>query len=280
MTKFEIKENNLTGIKICKKIDKDKILIFTYKGIIIIKIIDNNDFIFIQNIDISADIYDFNSNLDLLYFYNTELKLHLFPDYKGIKISFSEEEKEEIEDNKYKIQFINKDKFFLFEKNILKLLLINGNKCKKINEVKIKINIESASIIELNGNYYCFNDDLEILLLNKNNLYVSKIIYNSRQIHKNILGLLKISDKIISVFTHNHGTIELNNYYIYLDGIKWVANEREKLLELKNGEKIKKFVQNKNYILFIKEHEEKWRTRRNHYVKYSYGCNLFEIVKE
>ena len=109
---------------------------------------------------------------------------------------------------------------------------------------------------------------------------MSKKIYNFKIVYNNILGLLKISDKIISVFTHSCGRIELNNYYIFLDGIKWVANKRVTLLDLKNEGKIKKFVQNKNYILFIKVHERKWRTRRNHYVEYSYGCDLFEIVKK
>ena len=40
-----IKEFQINNIKTCKKISKEKILIYTKEGIIFIKIIDNKDYI-------------------------------------------------------------------------------------------------------------------------------------------------------------------------------------------------------------------------------------------
>ena len=274
-TKFEIEEKYQNKIKVCKKIDEEKILIFGKSGITIIKIIDNIDFIYTQKINISAEIYDFNSKLDLLYFYGKGFKLHLFPNYKGTKISNYEGNEIEIDNNKCKLEFISKDTFFIFDNTALKMLLIYGNKSKLVNELEINMDPSHSSIIELNKNYYCFNTYYRIFILNKTNLFLVKEI----NIENNILGLLKISDKIISIFSSNYGSIELINYDILLDGIKWNEKERKDILKGEsNEEKVLMFVKSQKYVLFIKKYEYKYGSWRNQYTNSKYGWALFEIV--
>ncbi len=211
----------------------------------------------------------------MLYFYGKGFKLHLFPNYKGTKISNYEGNEIEIDNNQCKLEFISKDTFFIFDNTALKMLLIYGNKFKLVNELEIKMDPSHSSIIELNKNYYCFNTYYRIFILNKTNLFLVKEI----NIENNILGLLKISDKIISIFSSNYGSIELINYDILLDGIKWNEKERKDILKGEsNDEKVLMFVKSQKYVLFIKKYEYKYGSWRNQYTNSKYGWALFEIV--
>ena len=61
--KFEIIEKCLDKIKFLKKIDEEKILVFTYNNYIIIKIIQNCDYNIIQKYDFTNSyLYDFKAN--------------------------------------------------------------------------------------------------------------------------------------------------------------------------------------------------------------------------
>ena len=65
--KFKI--DGIFDIKSCKKINDNKILVFTGKNIITIEIRDNSDYIILNNIEndnLSNAIFDFNSKLDFL----------------------------------------------------------------------------------------------------------------------------------------------------------------------------------------------------------------------
>ena len=66
--KFKINEKCINNVKVCRKINEEKLLVLTSNNIIIIKIIDNCDYKIIQMYDFN-DLYcfDFNSKLDLLY---------------------------------------------------------------------------------------------------------------------------------------------------------------------------------------------------------------------
>ena len=263
-TKFKVEEYGLDQIKICKKINDSKLLIYTAKNIIFINIIDNNDYQVDKRIDFSCDIYDFNSHLDLLYLkYNTEygfyefnIKLLLFPDFNRIKYSFSSE----LKDNDYndRLQFLNNNIFFHFSSKNLELYKINNNKCSLEMSLKININSKDASIIELNNEFYCLNDKNKILLLNKKDLSIAKTIKSNSE----NLGILKISDKIITIFMSSYQQLIFRNYTILSNGIKWDLSKTKNLL----NENISNFCTNKNYILFIKG---------CYYGKT--GCSLFEI---
>ena len=107
------------------------------------------------------------------------------------------------------------------------------------------------------------NDKSKILLLNKTNLSVAKTInINS---YKN-LGILRLSNKLISVFHSNLGSLVCTNYNILSNGIKWNIDKTETLL-FKN---YLNFSQDKKYILFFDTSS-----------KYNYNsqvqCYLFKI---
>ena len=252
-TIFQLKEYGIEEIKICKKISDEKLLILTTKEIIIIDIIDNNDYKIYKRIDFQNNIYDFNSNLNLLYLnyqnqynnyykYKFSIKLLSYPDYNKAKNSFTGETNNCCENDR--LQFINNNQFFHFSFNSLNLYKIEDNKFSNIS-VEINIEPQNVSIIELTDEFYCLNDKRKILLLNKNDLHLAKTI----NLNSNNLGMLKISDKIISIFSSSTYKLISNNYDILSNGIKWERKETKNLLK----ETINNFYQSKNYILFMKE---------------------------
>ena len=259
-TKFKVEEYGLKEIKICKKINDSKFLIYTSKNIIFINIIDNNDYQVDQRIDFSCDIYDFNSHLDLLYLNYKKQKQHielninllLFPDFIKIKYSFSSKLK--YYNDKDRLQFLNNNIFFHFSSENLELFEINNNKCSLEKSLTININSENVSIIELNNDFYCLNDKIKILLLNKKDLSIAKTI----NMNSENLGILKISDKIITIFFSDCQQLIIENYNILSKGIKWSMIKSKNLLK----ETVSNFSCSKNYILFMNEY---------------YGCSLFEI---
>ena len=105
----------------------------------------------------------------------------------------------------------------------------NSSKKNYTNEVK-SINLDYdynyARIIDLNENFYCLNDGNKILLLNKNNLTLSKTI----SINNNNLGLFKISDNNIIIFESNNKKLILNNYNISMGGLNWNKKESKNIL--------------------------------------------------
>ena len=287
-TKFSIKEYGLNGIITCKKINDEKILVYTNKNIMIIDIIDNNDYAISKTINFYKEIFDFNSNLDLLYLdYNTEnnnyyynknsniIKLTSFPLYNNSKFSISYNK------NTYdfgdKLQFINDNIFFHISSENLEIYTITNNKCLLKNKSTIKTDYKNVSIIELNNDYFCLNDLKMILLLNKNDLSVVKTI----NIDSDNLGMLKISSKYISIFVNDHYSLVSSNYNISSNGIKWTIDQEKTLL---NDKKAEKFFQDNNYILFksnsyksqyylykIKFYSKK---NQNYYLDNKYQCIL------
>ena len=173
-------------------------LIYTNKNIIFTEIRDNCDYIINNKINFSdyfSEVFDFNSNLELLCLYYkvkadvyfkeyTDLTIQLFsfPDYSEAKSSLYnkikgiQNEKEEVNENNKtdKLQFINNNIFFHFSKTLLELYTIKKNECSLVKKVDIDLTPEKSSIIELNNEFYALIDNYKILLLNKDNLIVAK----------------------------------------------------------------------------------------------------------
>jgi hypothetical protein len=238
-TKFKVEEYGLNEIKICKKINDSKLLIY---------------------------IYDFNSHLDLLYlnykkqknykFIKFNINLILFPDFNNTKNSFSLEIGKYY--NKDRLQFLNNNIFFHFSTEILELYEIKNNNCSLEMSLEIYIKSENASIIELNNDFYCLNDKQKILLLNKKDLSIAKTINSDSE----NLGILKISSTIVTKFISDYQHLIFENYTILSNGIKWDPSKKKYLLD----ENAYNFCCDKNYILFMKG---------TYYGQK--GCCLFEI---
>ena len=250
--KIQITENQLKKIEFCKKIDNENILIYAPNNILIIKIIDNKDYMIIHQYIFSSEYYDFNSNLDLIYikynerdYYNNNyysILLLKYPNYDNNQYSVLVNNL--VYENK--IQFISNDVFFYYSSGGLVLSKIVDNKCIMLNSLNIiNLNRLQVSIIDLNNNFYCLNDGKMILLLNKINLDIAKTI----KIDYQNIGLSKISDNFISVFILIDKKIVLENYDVSMGGIKWSLKESKNLLE---GYNIA-CTQSNNFILFIKK---------------------------
>ena len=277
-TKFQIEEFGLGMIEMCKKISDEKILIYTNKSITLVDIIDNNDYKVAKKIDFYEKIYDFNSNLNLIYLnhkyknsgYYKEItgftiKFKSFPDYKENKILVSGSKKYQGNEAN-KLQFYNNNIFFHFSEDNLDSYNINNNNCYLENSVKISIDYSNASIISLNNEYYCLNDKRKVLILNKKDLTIAKTI----NINSNNLGMIKISDKLVTIFFVKDSQLLYNNYEIQSNGIKWIVKKTITLLK----EKKVVFFHDKNYVLF--------KITKESYDKYGYyqdeqQSNLFEI---
>ena len=274
-TKFQIEEFGLGSIEMCKKISDEKILIYTNKSITLVDIIDNNDYKVAKKIDFYEKIYDFNSNFNLIYLnhkyknsgYYKEItgftiKFKSFPDYKENKILVSGSKKYQGNEAN-KLQFYNNNIFFHFSEDNLDSYNINNNNCYLENSVKISIDYSNASIISLNNEYYCLNDKRKVLILNKKDLTIAKTI----NINSNNLGMIKISDKLVTIFFVKDSQLLYNNYEIQSNGIKWIVKKTITLLK----EKKVVFFHDKNYVLF------KIASYDNYgYIK-EYQSNLFEI---
>ena len=274
-TKFQIEEFGLGMIEMCKKISDEKILIYTNKSITLVDIIDNNDYKVAKKIDFYEKIYDFNSNFNLIYLnhkyknsgYYKEItgftiKFKSFPDYKENKILVSGSKKYQGNEAN-KLQFYNNNIFFHFSEDNLDSYNINNNNCYLENSVKISIDYSNASIISLNNEYYCLNDKRKVLILNKKDLTIAKTI----NINSNNLGMIKISDKLVTIFFVKDSQLLYNNYEIQSNGIKWIVKKTITLLKEKNVV----FFHDKNYVLF------KIASYDNYgYIK-EYQSNLFEI---
>ena len=259
----------------CKKISDEKILIYTNKSITLVDIIDNNDYKVAKKIDFYEKIYDFNSNFNLIYLnhkyknsgYYKEItgftiKFKSFPDYKENKILVSGSKKYQGNEAN-KLQFYNNNIFFHFSEDNLDSYNINNNNCYLENSVKISIDYSNASIISLNNEYYCLNDKRKVLILNKKDLTIAKTI----NINSNNLGMIKISDKLVTIFFVKDSQLLYNNYEIQSNGIKWIVKKTITLLK----EKKVVFFHDKNYVLF------KIASYDNYgYIK-EYQSNLFEI---
>ena len=155
-------------------------------------------------------------------------------------------------------QFINNNSFFYFCNRILKLYEIqkqynNNYIYKDAKSINLDYNYEYATIIDLNKNFFCLNDGNKILLLNKENLTLSKTICNN----VNILGLLKISDNNITILESKNQKLILNNYEILLDGLNWNLKGTKNILK----EEVYNIERSNNYFLC--------KTNR--------ACILFEI---
>ena len=230
-TKIEIRESEVKDIKYCKKIDDEKFLIQVPNFIVIIKVINNVDYMIIQKYELPSNNYSFNSKFDIVYaqtekdnYYNNNYYYIYFNTYSNIINNSNSKDKVQVDD-KCEPQFINDNHFFYFCKNILELYEISKDYsyygdyfAKVIKSIKLDYNYKLACIIDLNNNFYCLNDRSKILLLNKNNLTLSKTI----SMNNNNLGLFKISDNNISIFFEtNNKKLLINNYDILMSGLNW-----------------------------------------------------------
>jgi len=76
--KFIIKERCIKNIKVCRKINEEKLLASTSESIVIIKIIDNRDYKIIQKYNFNEFYsFDCNQNLDIIYMKKKEKKFLL-----------------------------------------------------------------------------------------------------------------------------------------------------------------------------------------------------------
>ena len=138
--------------------------------------------------------------------------------------------------------------------------------------MKISIDYSNASIISLNNEYYCLNDKREVLILNKKDLTIAKTI----NINSNNLGMIKISDKLVTIFFVKDSNLLYNNYEIKSNGIKWILKKTITLLKEKNVV----FFHDKNYVLFkITKESYDYSYGYNGYREEKKECqsNLFEI---
>ena len=262
---FIIKEFELGDIQICKKIDDEKILIYTSKNIANIKLLNDNDYMLTQKIEFSHEIIDFNSSFDLLYlkydydryygYKGFSIELLLFPNYKQINFSFYvKKTKSEIDE---RVKFLEKNIFLILTSENLESFIIKNNKCSLQNKINISINYQKASIDVLNNELFYINDGQNILLLNKSNLLLTKTI----NLNKNNLGILKITDRLVTIFSSNQNNFIVLHCDILSNGIKWNVIKTNNLL----NNTVDRVYQNKNFILCR---------------CYNYGnyyCVLFEI---
>ena len=266
--KFLYKDKD--DIMFCKaKKDEDKILI-NFRNTLyhkILRIVDNKDclvediFSHFGNINLCHKIY-VNSNLDLIidilpnYIYficypeykltmKSPKKCELFFDLNGG--NYNEYDKCSYICGNYNfrddsnVQFINNKLFFYITISFLWLFSIENDDfiLQKSRPIKIlKQNVGSCSIVEFND-FYCYNDNSQILLLNKDNLVLAKTIIND--FLSSTMKFIKISDKISSVcnfYDYNKQLIFMN-YNISCKGIKWKNISEEKYPVNMNPDRLK-----------------------------------------
>ena len=234
MIKFEIKEKDLSQIKSCQKNEENKILVLTEGYLIFIKILENSDYIILNKNQISIGKFEFNSSLNLLFYYYYNIYFLLFPKYNEQKFLLEY-------NNQYinKFQFIRDNLFFIFESGKISSYLIKDDKAKQLNSTnQFNIDTKYSEVIDLNSGFYALNNKDKIYILNKNNLEINKTIninldklntqfyYYSSSI---FTTLFKSFDTIITLFifdTYNK-IVDFQNYKISMSGIKWEL-EKEK----------------------------------------------------
>ena len=245
--KIVIRESEINNIKFCKKIDDDNFFIQIPKYIVFFKIFNNNNYMITQKYSFPCKYFDFNSKLDLIYmednnsyyksnniYYTTYSKINNLDSYDGFtNVS-----------NYGRLQFIKNNSFFYFYNNIVNLFEIqkkiynNSYHISSQHAINLDYNYNNATIIDLSEKFYCLNDGRKILLLNKNNLTLSKTI----SMNSNNLKLLQITDDNITIFEKKDKNLILNNYDILMDGLDWnlkgsknILNEEVHSVEMSNN---------------------------------------------
>jgi len=265
-------------------------LVFTKNNIITINIRDNSDYIILNNVEndnLSNAIFDFNSKLDFFCLnYENEnihndigydedneyiIKYFSFPDYDKEKFKIFHDIKGKI--NEARFQFINDNSFFFFSSKRLDYFSIEKNKCNLEKKIKIDLDSKTVSIIDYNNEFYCLYDKYKILLLNKENLVTAKKIEIKSHWNINFREIVKISNKIIIEFISEDNKLVVNTYDILSNGIKWEFNNSKTLYE----KKMANFIRNNNLILFLKEKEIRFKSRKHTYYKEYNEYFLFKI---
>ena len=269
-TKIEIRESEIKDIKYCKKIDDEKFLIQIPNFIVIIKVINNVDYMIIQKYELPSNYYSFNSKFDIVYaqiekdkhYKNTNHYYIYLNTYSNIINNHKSNKSYNmfIANDIGEPQFINDNHFFYFCKDIVRLYetpnnyYYSNNYSNAIKSIKLDYNYNYACIIDLNKNFYCLNDRSKMLLLNKDNLTLSKTI----SMNNNNLGLFKNSDNNISIFFEtNDNKLEIYNYAILIDGLNWNLKGSKNIV----NEEVYRVEKSNNYFIC--------RTNR--------ACFLFEI---
>ena len=131
----------------------------------------------------------------------------------------------------------------------IKLVLIEGDKCKELVSYEISINNYKNSVIDLNEDYIALNSRDKIFLFDKKNNYsLSRTIY--LDIDSNTpTNIYKINNFCVSLFIKGE-QMKIISYDISMKGIKWEQRKTKRVID----GKISYFKQfNKNNILFIGE---------------------------
>jgi len=216
----------------------------------------------IQKYELPSNNYSFNSKFDIIYTrakkeYNNNRYYIYFNTYSNIINNYSSNYEQYIEGSG-EPQFINDNHFFYFCEDILTFYEIShncygNNFAKRIKSIKLDYNYKYACIIDLNKSFYCMNDGRKILLLNKDDLTLSKTI----SMNNNNLGLFKISDNNISIFFESNNKLVLNNYDILMAGLNWNLTGSKNIV----NEEVYRVEKSNNYFIC--------RTNK--------ACFLFEI---
>ena len=115
--------------------------------------------------------------------------------------------------------------------------------------------------------YYCLYDSKKLLLLDKKEFLTVKTI-NVLEYYN--LGILKISDNIVSTFYKSNNKLIYKTYDVLSNGIKWNLKETKELLE----GNVQYCLQSKKYILFLNQ----VKSNDNYgYTKYEDYSAIFEI---
>ena len=169
--------------------------------------------------------------------------------------------------NNNRLQFNNDSNFFHFSPNYLESYIIKNNKCYFDKNLKIDLGIANAYVIDLNNLYYCLYDSKKLLLLDKKEFLTVKTI-NVLEYYN--LGILKISDNIVSTFYKSNNKLIYKTYDVLSNGIKWNLKETKELLE----GNVQYCLQSKKYILFLNQ----VKSNDNYgYTKYEDNSAIFEI---
>ena len=262
-TIIEIKESEIKDIKLSKKIDDEKFVVQIPNFIVIIKVINNMEYMIIQKFKLFSDYFDFNSKFDLIclevekdFYYDENVYNIYFQTLSDIINNSSVNKLFSVSYNG-RPQFINDSHFFYFCNNLIELYLIkkqyiNNLYSSEVKSINLDYNYNYARIIDLNENFYCLNDGSKILLLNKSNLTLTKTISMN-----NNLGFIKISNNNITIFESNNKKLLLNNYDILMNGLNWNKKGSKNVL----NEEVYSIEKSNNYFLC--------KTNR--------ACFLFEI---
>ena len=137
--------------------------------------------------------------------------------------------------------------FFCREDSCTKLFLIEEDYCNKLKDYKFSMDLDKSSAIDLNEDFLALNSYNKIYLFNKKNNYSFAKTINLDIDYKSSTIIYRINNHIVSMFIEGE-SIQLINYDISLNGIKWIPRKTKTVIN-KRIYYVKQI--NKNHILFM-----------------------------